>query len=99
MPMTAVIIAPALNEMRLGARFENPLAGATMFAAMFVVSVATVNPAIDRMIISGPPMRERSRMGSAMRWPKMMTVAFVTAAPMNAKRAIVPGNPTACPTI
>src|SRR5213075_2500714 len=37
--------------------------------------------------------------GVAMRWWKMITVAFVTAAPMNANSAMVPGRPTACPTI
>ena len=97
--MTAVIMAPCLNVILSGARFENPFAGATMLAAMFVVSVAMVSPAIDKMIISGPPMRESSRIGSAIRWPKMRTVAFVTAAPMNANSAMVPGKPTAWPTI
>jgi len=98
-PMTAVIIAPALNEIREGARFENPLAGATMLAAMLVVSVATVNPAIERMIINGPPIRASSATGSAMRAPNTTAVALVTTAPMNANNAIVPGSPTACPMI
>ena len=95
--MIAVIIAPCLNEIRCGAMFENALAGATMFAAMLVVSVATMSPAIESMIISGPPIRASSATGSAIRAPKITTVAFVTAAPMNANSAIVAGNPTAWP--
>ena len=74
------------------------IAGATMFAAILVVSVATISPAIESMIISGPPMRASKATGSAMRLPKITRVAFVTAAPMNANSAMVAGNPTACPT-
>ena len=91
-------MAPCLKVIRWGAMFENAFAGATVFAAMFVVSVATVKPAIDRMIISGPPIRASSATGSEMRVPKITIVAFVTAAPMKAKSAMVSGNPTACPT-
>ena len=98
MPITAVIMAPCLKLILSGARFEKPLAGATMFAAILVVSVATISPVIESMIISGPPMRASKATGSAMRLPKITRVAFVTAAPMNANSAMVAGNPTACPT-
>ena len=97
-PITAVMMAPSLKVILSGATFENPFAGATILAAILVVSVATVRPTIDRMIMTGPPMRASSAIGSAMRVPKITTVAFVTAAPMNANIAIVPGSPTACPT-
>ena len=96
-PMIAVIIAPCLKLILCGAMFENALAGATMLAAMFVVSVATTSPAIESMIINGPPILASNATGSEIRVPKITSVALVTAAPMKANNAIVPGKPTACP--
>src|SRR5258708_34650307 len=98
MPMTAVIIAPVLKLIALGLTFEKSWAGGTMLAAMFVVSVATMRPAIEITIVRGPPTFVSSVIGSPMRCPKITTVAFVTAAPMNANNAIVAGRPIAWPT-
>ncbi len=43
----------------------------------------------------GPPTCDSSSIGSAMRVPKMTTVALVTAAPMNEQTAMVVGRPIA----
>src|SRR5258707_6468169 len=99
MPMTAVIIAPFLKLITRGLTFEKSFAGATMLAAMLVVSVATMRPAIEITIVSGPPIFVSRVMGSPMRWPKITKVALVTAAPMNANNAIVAGRPIAWPAI
>src|SRR5260370_39521808 len=93
--MTAVIMAPCLKVILWGAMFEKALAGATMFAAKLVVKGATVRPAIDRMIISGPPIRASSATGSAMRVPKSTIAALETAAPIEGNHRIVTGNAAA----
>src|SRR6266700_950312 len=77
-PMIAVIIAPCLKLILCGAMFENALAGATMLAAMLVVSVATISPAIESMIINGPPIRASNATGSEIRVPKITTIALGT---------------------
>src|SRR5438132_13638469 len=97
MPITAVMRAPFLNEMRLGEMLLKSLEGATTLAARLVVSVATESPTIEMITITGPPMCASSSTGSEIRLPKMNTVAVVTTAPMKANSAIVPGSPTACP--
>src|SRR5205085_2567736 len=97
MPTVAVIIAPILNEIALGRTLLMSLAGATMLAAMLVVSVATMRPSIAIAIVSTPPTLVSSRIGSGMRCPKITSVALVTAAPMNANSAIVHGSPIAWP--
>ena len=68
MPMPAVMYPPILNEIRDGARLEKPLAGATMLAAMLVVSVA-ISSAPSASTTPSPPMRPASATGSQIASP------------------------------
>jgi len=53
-PRTAVTMPPALKESLLGAKLTKALAGATMLAAILVLSVATSRPAMARNVVMGP---------------------------------------------
>ena len=59
--MTQVIIPPVLNEIFRGIKFENPFAGLTTFAAMFVDRVAMVNAmsATTTVAVEGYGIRNR----------------------------------------
>ena len=97
-PRMAVTTPPVLNDNLSGARLTNAFAGATMFAAMFVLSVATSKPAIARNVVTGPLfILAKSAMGSETPEPKMIALQLVMAIDMNEKAAMKNGRPIACP--
>lgn len=81
----------------LGARLTSAFAGATTFAAMFVLMVASTNPTRDIMVGSVPSIRLTTATGSDIAFPKIETVADVTATPKNEKSAMNKGKPMAWP--
>ncbi len=83
MPMNAVINPPLTKLIFFGARFENPFAGATTLAAILVVSVAIVRASMETKITVGFSNFESKTTGSQIACPKIMTVADVTATPIN----------------
>ena len=93
-PSTAVVIPPARNESLLGARLTNAFAGATMFAAMLVESVATRRPPMATAVVSGPPSAfASSATGSATAVPNITAEHDVIATDMNENAAMKNGSP------
>ena len=62
---------------------------------MFVESVAMDRAKRETTTAKPPPILPRSTVGSQMASPKMVTVALVTATPMNANSVMVVGSPRA----
>src|SRR6059058_6349740 len=85
MPIAAAITPPSLKLTRRGARFANPFAGATMFAAMLVVSVATRIATIATIPSNG--LRD-----SAVSWASRST-GFQIARPAHHHAALVADRP------
>ena len=81
--------------MRRGARLEKSLAGETTFAAMLVVSCASMTTSAPNTITGALPMRAITATGSQIASPNTTIVALVTATPMKAKAVIVAGKPSA----
>ena len=77
--------------------FENPFAGLTTFAAMFVDRVAMVNAMSAMTTANVEPSCPTSSIGSEITLLKITIVEDVTAIPINEKRVIVVGNPISCP--
>ena len=94
----AVMSAPVLKLITLGAMFENPLAGLTTLAAMFVESVAIVSATIETATTHGAPSRPTSATGSGTASPNTTTVAPVTMIPIKQNSVIVVGSPIAWPS-
>jgi hypothetical protein len=90
-----VSIPALLNEKILGFKFTNALAGATTFAAIFVVKVAKMTPIKDRMMGKKPPIKLSTSIGSEIGRPNMTTVADVTARPTKVNAAMNKGRPIA----
>src|SRR3989442_1336349 len=101
MPIAAAIRPPSLKLTRRGARFAKPFAGATMLAAMLVVSVATRIATIATIPSNGlrdsAVSRANRSTGFQIARPYSITVALVTATPMNANSGIVGSRPSAWP--
>ena len=68
--------------MRRGERLEKSLAGETTLAATLTLSVAIRSAIIASTTANGLPRRESTATGSQSAWPKMISVAEVTAIPM-----------------
>ena len=72
----------------------NAFAGATMFAAMLVESVATRRPPMATAVVSGPPSAfASSATGSATAVPNITAEHDVIATDMNENAAMKNGSP------
>lgn len=95
-PSTAVTIPPALKDSLSGARFTKAFAGATMFAAMFVLRVATSSPVMASSVVIGPLfILANSAMGSLTPEPKITALQLVMAMDMKENAAMKKGRPIA----
>lgn len=92
-----LVSSPVRKLSFCGLRLTKALAGATTFAAMLVLSVATARPNRPRSVGPAPPIFESTATGSAMGAPKITAVADVTTRARKEKRNIVSGRPIACP--
>lgn len=92
-PNTAVRRAPVLKEKREGFKLTKAFAGAMIFAAMFVVSVANVRPMKDVRIGMTPPICPSNSIGFDMTRPNMISVDEVTARPKNVNKPMKTGRP------
>ena len=97
-PSRPARIPPILKEILEGLRLEKSFAGETMFAAIFVVRVATIKARSPGITMSGRSNFANSTTGSQIGAPKTTIVALVVATPIKAKSAIVPGSPINCPS-
>jgi hypothetical protein len=90
-----VRIPPPLKEKILGLKFTKELALPTTFAVILTAKMDRITPNKDKRVGKKPPIKLSTLIGSEIGCPNMMTVADVTATPMNVNVAMDSGRPIA----
>mmetsp|Transcript_8191 Transcript_8191/g.28139 ORF Transcript_8191/g.28139 Transcript_8191/m.28139 type:complete len:349 (-) Transcript_8191:360-1406(-) len=96
-PSTAVMKAPLVKEIFLGAKLTSAFAGATTLAAMLVEMVASKSPMRESTVGARPWILLTTCTGSEITSPKMTVVELVTATPRKENKAMNTGSPIAWP--